>query len=280
MERIRQAVEQASRERETKAKDRTEAPAEPEPASKEPELREAPLSVPTGDIDYSQTRCIEVSPALREDKKLVAAIPGNPLRDTYRMLRTRVFQELAANDWNTIAVTSAATGSGKTLTAINLAITIAMDVSHTALLIDADLRHPTIHEYFGYTPELGLNDYLDGDVPFSSILFHPDIDRLTVLPGRQAISESAETLRSPKMVAMIQETKNRYKDRILVLDVPPVLTIDDALALAPNVDCMLMVAEYGSTSKEELREAIELLEGIPIIGTVLNKTEKKVGSAY
>ncbi|MBS93281.1 MAG: exopolysaccharide biosynthesis protein [Chromatiales bacterium] len=273
MERIRQAVEQASRDRKTKAKDRPEAPARPS-------SKETPVSAPTHEIQYTQTRCVDVSPSLREDRKLVAAMPGNPLQDTYRMLRTRVFQELAANDWNTIAVTSPATGSGKTLTAINLAITIAMDVSHTTVLIDADLRYPAIHEYFGYTPELGLNDYLDRDIPLSSILFHPDIDRLTVLPGRAAISESAEALRSPKMVAMIQELKNRYSDRIVILDVPPVLTIDDALALAPNVDCMLIVMEYGSTSKEELREAIELLEGIPIIGTVLNKSEKKVGSVY
>ncbi|MDP6435849.1 MAG: CpsD/CapB family tyrosine-protein kinase [Gammaproteobacteria bacterium] len=274
MERIRQAVEQASRDRETKAKDKPEVPVAPAPKKSQDDM------TATQEIRYTQTRRVDVSPALREEKKLVAAIPGNPLQDTYRMLRTRVFQELAANDWNTIAVTSPATASGKTLTAINLAITIAMDVSHTALLIDADLRHPAIHDYFGYTPEFGLNDYLDQDIPLSSILFHPNIDRLTVMPGREAISESAETLRSPKMVTMMKEIKNYYSDRIIVLDVPPVLTIDDALAFAPSVDCMLLVAEYGSTSKEELREAIELLEGIPIIGTVLNKTEKKVGSAY
>ena len=118
------------------------------------------------------------------------------------MLRTRVLQEMKSKGWNTIAVTSPATGSGKTLTAINLAISLARDLSHTALLIDGDLRRPTVHEYFDFAPEFGLSDHLFNDIPLEQVFFHPDMDRLTVLPGREPVSESAEILASPRIVSM------------------------------------------------------------------------------
>jgi len=79
---------------------------------------------------------------------------------------------------------------------------------------------------------------------------------------------------------LINELRGRYSDRIVVLDIAPVLSVDDALALAPNVDCMLMVAEAGETTREELASAIELLEGVPIVGTVLNKISKKIAAPY
>lgn len=273
MERIRQAVEQAARDRKTRVakKPAADAPARAESAG---------AASRTARIEYTETRCIQVSPSVREHNRLVAAIPGHPLQDTYRMLRTRVQQELDAQGWNTIAVTSPTPGCGKSLMAVNLAISLALDEQHTALLVDADLRHPTVHEYFGYRPEYGLNDYLAEDIPLSSVLFHPDIDRLTVLPGREPILGSSEALRSPRLVSLLKEVRARYADRIVILDVPPVLTVDDALTISSHIDCVLMVAEFGGTSKEDLRKSFDLLEGVPIIGTVLNKVEKKAKAPY
>jgi Mrp family chromosome partitioning ATPase len=94
------------------------------------------------------------------------------------------------------------------------------------------------------------------------------------------MSESAEMLSSPKLVSLVQDIKSRYIDRMIIMDIAPVLNVDDALALKPTVDCILMVAESGETKQEDLAEALELLDGIPIIGTVLNKVDKKVDSAY
>jgi Mrp family chromosome partitioning ATPase len=104
--------------------------------------------------------------------------------------------------------------------------------------------------------------------------------RLTVLPGREPINESAEMLASPKIISMLSEIRSRYSNRIIILDMAPVLTVDDALALAPNIDCVLMVAEAGATSRDDLARALEILDGIPIIGTVLNKVDKKATSPY
>ena len=272
MERIRQAVEQAARDRERKSGQSATSTAKVPGAG----AAVAGARVSAEEVRFTQTRNVIVSLATRKRNRLVAGIPGHPMRDTYRMLRTRVLQELKANDWNVIAVTSPATGSGKTLTAINMAISLAMDLSHLVLLVDGDLRNPSVHKYFNYKPEFGLNDVLFNDVPLSSVLFHPDIDRLTILPGCDTISESAEALASPRTVALMQELRSRYADRIIVVDIPPVLSVDDALALAPNVDCMLMVTESGETTRDDLYKAMDLLDGIPILGTVLNKSDKKV----
>jgi protein-tyrosine kinase len=272
MERIRQAVEQARQQRQ----DMPDAAAP---------SRELPPSKVGDDkclqnIDYTQTQLVTVSPEVRERNRLVAAISGHPLQDTYRMLRTRVLQEMEANNWKTIGITSPVEGAGKTLTAINLAISIGMDLSHTALLFDADLRNASIAKYFEFIPEYGVNDYLIDDVPLSKILFHPDMDRLTVLPCKERIDESAETLSSPKFLELLQEVRDRYSDRIVIVDLAPALNVDDALAIAPNLDCILMVAESGETQQDDLGMALEMLQGTQIIGTVLNKVEKKVKESY
>lgn len=273
MERIRDAVEQARQQRQAAG---AATPAKPA----EQQVAEQANETPIKRIDYTETREVVVPADLRERNRLVAAIPDHPLMDSYRMLRTRVLQEMDANGWKVIAVTSPATGSGKTLTAINLAISIAKDLSHTALLIDGDLRRPSVAKYFGYEPEYGINDLLFNNASFSQCLFRPDMDRLTVLPVREPIAESAEVLASAKTRDTMREIRNRYDDRIVVLDMAPVLSVDDALASAPNVDCILMVAEAGETRREDLSEALELLQAKPIIGTVLNKVDKKVTEAY
>ena len=272
MERIRQAVEQASRDR----NDQAGAAVSPRRHAG----RNPAIPAVADNIQYSETRTVEVSLATREKNRLVAAIPGHPMQDIYRMLRTRVLQKMKENNWATLGVTSPATGSGKTLTAINLAISIARDLSHTALLFDADLRYPSVYKYFGYTPEYGLNDYLFNDVPLNKILFHPNMDRLTVLPGREPIYESAEILSSPKLLSLLQEMRSNYADRLIIADIAPVLSIDDALALAPHIDCMLIVVESGATKGADLHRTMELMQGIPIIGTVLNKVDTKVIKAY
>jgi protein-tyrosine kinase len=282
MERIREAVEQASRER--KRSGGQGAPVK---------RKQVPVQVPVSDasfsetdfsetdsIEYTETKLVKVSPELRKKNNLVAAIPGHPLQDSYRMLRTRVMQDMRANNWNTVAVISPNLGAGKTMTAINLAISIGGSMSHTAMLFDADFRRPSVGEYFGYKPEFGITDFFFKGVPLDKVMFHPDIDRLTVLTEREATSDSAEVLSSPKLGALFQEMRQRYADRIIVVDSAPVLEVDDVLALIPNVDCMLVVVENGVTTKDDLQKTLELLEAVPILGTVLNKSTAKIPAGY
>lgn len=267
MERIRKALEQATRDR---AQTAGPAPAGPRPGG-------TPADLSTG-VRYTYTKVVEVPQNVLAENRLIAAVPGHAYKDAYRMLRTRVLQSMRENNWTSVAVTGPASGCGKTLTSINLAISLAMEVTHTVLLVDLDLRKPSVHEYFGYQPEHGLTDYLLRDVPIQDILFTPGIERLVVLPGREALQNSSEMLRSPKMVALVNELKSRYPDRLVVFDLPPILAADDALAFAPYTDSMLLVAEAGGTSRDDLQKALAVLKGTPVIGTVLNKAHAAKGS--
>ena len=129
---------------------------------------------------YTQTQIFEPDTKALADHRLIAGMGNSPTRDAYRMLRTRVMQRMQANGWNSIAITSPVSGSGKTLTAINLATALAMGVTQTVLLVDLDLRRPSIHKRFGAELKFGLSDYLLHDVPLNHILFSPSVDRLVM----------------------------------------------------------------------------------------------------
>lgn len=276
MERIRQAVEQARREREESGLGK-----QLEPNRLRAKNEAAIDALPAADRLYAdQIKSVSVSGQARQDNRLVASIAGHPLQDRYRMLRTRILQEMHANKWKVLAVTSPLPGCGKTLTAVNIAIAIAQDSTHSALLVDADLRHPSIHQLFGYEPEFGLNDYFSDAVPLSKILFQPDMQGLTVLPGRSALRESSEMLGSPKLASMLRELRSQNPERIIVLDIAPVLSVDDALVLRSSLDCVVMVVEAGETKRDDLLRAIELIDPVPLIGSVLNKSANSELSRY
>lgn len=279
MERIQKALEQASRDKERAQSFGTRefetvpsvigsnGAESPSVSSHKPDVQ-----ADTASRRYTKTRVVEVPEKVLRDNRLIAAIPKHEVRDSYRMLRTRVLQSLRGNNWNSLAVTGPASGCGKTLTAINLAISLSHEVTQTVLLIDLDLRNPSISGYFDYTPEYGIGDYLFDDVPVSEIMFSPGMDGLVVIPGREVVHNSSELLRSPKMLKLVEELKSRYPDRLLIVDLPPILAADDALAFSPYVDAMLLVVENGSTKKGHLQRSLEVMAGTNIIGTVLNRS--------
>jgi len=264
MERIKQALERARAER---AQQPVKIGGERTP--------EEPIVKPVEEVTYSQTRHIEISrPVLRENRVVTGFDPCN-FTDAYKMLRTQVLQRLNENNWNVLAITSPGTGEGKTLTALNLAASLAMEVNYTVLLVDANLRHPSLHEHLCLPGEPGLSDYLIEDTPLPDLLVHPrGIDHLTILPGGRALLNSAEMLNSPKMSKLVDELKNRYAGRIVIFDLPPVLDASDALAFSPYVDATLLVVEDGKTTKQEVKNAVNMLSSTNVLGTVLNKAGK------
>jgi len=193
--------------------------------------------------------------------------------DAFKILRTQVMHRLRDNAWNVIGVTSPDEGEGKTLTAVNLAVSLAMETTQTVLLVDANLMRPSVHEVFGLDDDCpGLTDYLLDDEPLADLLLNPGIDRFVFLPGGGAVSNSAELLTSPKMVNLVQEMRHRYRSRIVVFDLPPLLHTADVLAFAPYTDALLLVLEEGKTTAEEVKSALALLtKSHPLLGTVLNK---------
>ena len=152
---------------------------------------------------------------------------------------------------------------------------IAREVHRTVLLADLDLRHPSVHRFFGLEPHHGIIDFLLDDVPISEILIHPGIDHLVILPGGRVVQNSSEILASPRMMDLVDDLKQRYASRIVIFDLPPLLSTADTLAFAPYVDCVLLVVEDGRTTKEELLAATELLANANLLGTVLNRSHEQ-----
>jgi len=223
------------------------------------------------DIQYTKTRTVPMPVAELREKRIITEQQNN-ISDAYRILRTQVLQRLNEKNWNTLAITSPGSGAGKSLTAINLAMSLAREVDNTVLLIDANLRTPKLDQFFDFHSEYGLSDYLLDDKPLGDMLVHPQgVSRFVVLPAGRAIANSSEMLSSPKMQRLVEEVKHRYPSRIVIFDLPPLLESSDTLAFIPNADATLVVIEEGQTQEKDLKQAFELLQGNEVIGTVLNK---------
>jgi capsular exopolysaccharide synthesis family protein len=212
--------------------------------------------------------------------RIITGTETDEVTSAYKILRTQVLQRMVSKNWNALAVTSPGPGQGKTVTAINLAISLAREVHHTVLLVDLDMRRPSIHRYLGLNSPVGISDVLTKGAPVSHALINPGIDRLVVLPGREALSNSSELLKSPRMVQLVKELKSRYLTRLIIFDLPPLLSVDDAIAFAPYVDAALVVVCEGITTREELQHASGLLANTPVVGTVLNRSSEKASPYF
>ncbi len=233
---------------------------------------EANIESDVSKIQYTKTQLINSSIDLQRENRIVSAMDHNEYADAFKVLSTQVIQRMEENHWKSLAVTSVSPGAGTTTTAINLGISIAKEVEYTVLLVDANLRQPGLHEYFGVKPKYGLNDYLVNDMELSDILIKPEnIEHFVLLPAGEPIQNSSEMLASPRMCNLVDELKERYPKRIVLFDLPPVLGAADTLSFAPCVDAALLVIEDDVTKQSNLKTAIEYLSVSNIIGTVLNK---------
>ena len=218
-----------------------------------------------------------VAPCGRRRWRATSSSPAQDLTrssSAYKLLRTHVLQRMRAHGWNVLAITSASPGEGKTLTALNLAIAMAREVNHTVLLVELDLKQPSVESLLGYEPGAGITDYLLRDTPLSEVMFNPGIDRLVVIPAGPPAEGSSELLSSPRMVDLVRELKERYPSRLVLFDVPPLLTSDDGLAFVPHVDAALLVVAEGQTSYEEVELAKNMLASTHLLGAVLNPASR------
>lgn len=203
---------------------------------------------------------------------VIGAGASSEVHSAYNRLRTQIVRRLQENSWNTIAVTSPSGRSGNTLTAINLAISIARDSSRTVLLVELNLVNPSFRKILGLTQRQGIVDHLLHDLPVREILLDPGIDRLIVIPAGSPVANSSELLSSPKMTRFVEELKYRDEHSIVLFDLPSVLAIDDAMAFSSFVDCALLVVEEGVTRVNDVRRALDYLKPTKILGVVLNRS--------
>jgi len=220
--------------------------------------------------DYSETSIVQCDLRRTTEQRLVADDFRNPVADVYRLLRSQVLLRMKKLNMTTLAVTGAREGDGATTTAANLAISIALDVNQTVLLVDLNLREPSIHKRFGLQPAAGIEDYLRDECSLKDCLVNPGLARLVVLPARAAKGDAAALIVSPRMTALARELRSRYADRIIIFDTPPLLESGETLGFLPNVDGVLFVARSGQTTKAEVDRAADLLRSYHVVGTMLN----------
>ena len=264
MEKIKQALEKARQERENGQVQSQHVVSESKPQQ---------ATASSESIAYTQTQSVVSPHELMRENRLISSMELGEYTDAMKILGTQVLQRMDENHWGSIAVTSPRYDTGKTTIAINLGLSIAREVEYSVLVVDANLRHPNMHEFFGIQPQKGLSEYLTSDVELSDILINPKgIEHFVMLPAGQPHHASSELLGSPKMCTLVQELTSRYPKRIIIFDLPPILTTADALSFLPCVDTTLLVVEDDVTKEADLKSAIEMLSVTNIIGTVLNKS--------
>lgn len=224
----------------------------------------------------------ELDSEIMEANKILPAVDDKKAITAYKMLRTRVLQRMRANNWRTLVVTGAGAGEGKTVTAINLAISISNDVNQSVILVDLDLQRPMLASYLGLSVDKGVGDYLSGATTIDDIIYAPkDMERIAIIPNTGPIENSSDLLASPRMRELLQWIESQGDNTIAIFDMPPVLACDDVLAFLPYVDALLLVATERRTERSALSSTMEMLADAELLGVVLNQSrEHHSGSKY
>jgi protein-tyrosine kinase len=230
-------------------------------AAIDPAVRIVSLAVAV-DWDLCRERRLLLRGSTEEDGAAVAA---------YRMLRTRLLHRARTKAWTTIAVTSAGPNDGKTLTALNLALSMAREKSREIVLLDMDMRNPSVCRTLGVDPPYELREYLERGNHMREAFFSVGSDNLLIAGSTIPTDQASELLGSPRFDELLHAVRQGTVNPVVLIDLPPVLLTDDALVVAPKIDAILVVASEGVTGRAELAKALHLLSEFPIAGVVLNR---------
>jgi exopolysaccharide/PEP-CTERM locus tyrosine autokinase len=231
------------------------------------------------------TRRVELDLARMRDLGMVTAAGGRTrLLEDFRLIKRpllqRAFAERAPNDkpGNLIMLTSSLPGEGKTYSAINLAMSIAMELDHTVLLVDADVARPSVLRTLGLPSHRGLMDILlDDKLDMADVMLRTNVDTLSILPAGTNTPRATELLASSTMTNLVNEIANRYPDRIVIFDSPPLLLTSESRVLASHMGQIVMVVEAQTTTQHAVKEALHQLQGCPNVNLIYNKTREFPG---
>jgi receptor protein-tyrosine kinase/non-specific protein-tyrosine kinase len=271
MSRIEQAMERAAQIRQNSA----------DPAASQPRLQPQPIPAElAGLAELIAQSGQHIPPPVPEDSAI--QIPDSPflinLNDPYQPI-SEEFRKLKASlvkftqgdkPISSVLVTSSVQHEGKSITSLNLAISMAQEYDHTVLLIDADFRRPSIHHYLGIEQRQGFSDCLLGEAQISDVIIPTGIGRLSLITAGREVSNPVELFASQKTESLIAEIKNRYHDRFIIFDSPPVLPFAESRTLGHLVDGVLFVVKEQLASQKNIKDAIEALKGSRMLGIVYN----------
>ncbi|MBQ5940879.1 MULTISPECIES: XrtA-associated tyrosine autokinase [unclassified Massilia] len=243
----------------------------------------APAAAPAAEAparSRAGTRKVDLDLARMRDTGMVTAAGGRTaLLEEFRIIKRpllqRAFAERGPKDKpaNLIMVTSSLPGEGKTYCAINLAMSIAMELDHTVLLVDADVARPSVLRTLGLPAQRGLMDILlDDKLDLSDVMLRTNVDTLSILPAGTSTSRATELLASSTMSAMLNELANRYPDRVIIFDSPPLLLTSESRVLASHMGQIVVVVEAQTTTQHAVKEALHQLEGMNNVNLIYNKT--------
>jgi receptor protein-tyrosine kinase/non-specific protein-tyrosine kinase len=197
--------------------------------------------------------------------------PYSPIGEELRKLKAALVNLTTGDTFlNSMLVTSSVQNEGKSLTALNLAISLAQEYDHTVLLIDADFRRPTIHRHLGIELKQGFADCLLDEAEIGNVIIPTGIGRLSVITAGREVPNPVELFASQRTEKLIAEMKSRYHDRYIIFDTPPVLPFAEARTLSHLVDGVLFVVKEQLASQTNIKEAIDVLKGCHMLGMVYN----------
>ncbi len=228
-----------------------------------------------GSIDSGAPLPININEALVTLRK-----PHSAASEQFRQLKTNIFFPEKGEVPRTIMITSASPHEGKSFVSANLAVSIAQSIDEFVLLMDCDLRDPSIHTLFGFEEVQGLSEYLSSATPLSSLLKKTFMDKLTILPGGKIPPNPSELLSSEQMRRMLHEVKLRYSDRYILIDTPPPYITSETNAIARYVDGIIIVVRQGKTREKEVQDIIDIYGKDKILGVIQNYSKKKIGYGY
>ncbi|MFQ5646677.1 MAG: polysaccharide biosynthesis tyrosine autokinase [bacterium] len=212
------------------------------------------------------------------DSRLIALFSSTSMAsEQYRLLRTKILRSFKLYSHNAFLISSSLPSEGKTTTAICLAISIAQSLQNTVILVDADLRRPSIHGALGIKIGSGLSDHLTQQIPLEKVIQKTCIPKLSVITSGTIPPNPSELILSDRMTNMLTELKNRYSDRIILVDSPPIISITDSVILSQKLDGVILVVHTGKTPKVAIKETIESLGDSNILGVVLNHLDSHSG---
>lgn len=213
-------------------------------------------------------------------------LPRSQIAEEYRVIKRPLLRNLQGKGaarvehGNLIMVSSALPGEGKSFTAINLAISIAMELDHTVLLVDADVSRPSILHRLGLPPQKGLMDVLTGQSELGEVLLRTNVEKLSILPAGMPHPRATELLASDAMNRMLEEMATRYAERVIVFDSPPLLVTTEARELATHMGQVVLVVEAHRTTHAAVKQALAAIDTCPIKLLVLNKSDDRGHGGY
>jgi protein-tyrosine kinase len=275
MDHIRQAIDRAKKSGSAETQPKTQfAPPFPQLQVQQNEGVNA--------VPLSWGREVALNGKQLEPKRIIAHNIADPRSKSFDMLRTQVLQAMQTNSWQIVGVTSPTAGCGKTVVAINLALSLARLQDRSVLLVDLDLQKPRIAYNLGLTCDRGMVSLLEGrtDLPSAMIQARINNQRFSLLPCEAATPDSSEWMASKTMSAFLQVIKQEFKGWIVIFDLPPLLIGDDVITLLPEIDCTLFVAAVGISTMSEIKECKKHLDATSLVRVVLNKSSEMHNAYY